>query len=195
MANEDFMPDLNTAPVANVNPKAPCGTFEITILGMRAFKGGDPQLPADPLFGLDFRIDEIINQEQPLPPDPIHDKNPPAAVVAGQICGWTANVKPDPKGQPAKSAALIRDLLQACLRFEPRSRLADSAVDAEGKPVNWNDVGKEARSEENPLAGCKVRVTFSRIVTRRGQGFAMYLPAFQLSKRVEARKSNVVDGL
>lgn len=192
----DALPDLDSAEESG-NPRLPEGVFDLEIGGMSRWMSEDASRPIVPIFGCEFKVYNIVSQSEPRQPSEKDENPPPGPVKIGDARRWTANVEnkvgPGGKQSVNKNAFRIRELMQAALRFVPSSKEADTAVGPDGKAISWNDVAKEGMSEENPLAGRRVRATVTRIITQRGKGYAMYVPTFSLPGDVEARTSNKVE--
>lgn len=173
------------------DPRLPEGVFDVEVTGLASWMSEDPSRPTVPIFGFNFKVYNIVSQEPPRQPiDKIDENPPPGPVKVGEARRWTANVE-NKKGN--KNAFRIKELMQALLRFVPSSKEADTAVGPDGKPISWNEVRREGLDASNPLAGRKVRVTVTRIITQRGKGYAMYVPTFSLPADVTPRTSNKVD--
>jgi len=193
-AGDEAPPDLDGATEGN-SPRFAEGTFECDFIDCSCGRSNDPTKEIVPIFGANLKVVEVI-ESGPVREAvaKIDEDPPPGPVLAGETRGWRANTKPQ-NGKPNRNSFRIRELMQALLRFEPSSKDAESAVDAKGNKVKWNEVLEEARDASNPLNGRPVRVTVTRIITQKGKGFAMYVPTFSLSSRATKRTSNVVDSL
>lgn len=175
-------------------PPLPEGTYDFTILSCSKYMSADQGNGSIAMFRVEMQIDKVLEagplRERVEP----QDKNPPPGpVIAGEARRWACPTSGDKKNQ--KQLVRIRDLMQAALRFEPGSKLAETAVGPDGNTkITWASIMKEATSEANPLGVSKARgrVTISRIVTQNGKGFAMYVPTFKKHPDTEARTDNVV---
>ena len=174
----------------------PClheGTYDFTILSCSKYISADTGSGSVPMFKCEMQIDRVVEAGPIRERSEPQDKNPPPGpVIPGESRRWSCCTLGEKKHQ--KQLVRIRDLMQAALRFEPGSKLAETAVDAKGQPVKWAAIMKEAVSEANPLgvAKAKGRVTISRVITQQGKGFAMYVPTFKRHPDALARESNVV---
>jgi hypothetical protein len=186
------LPDIDGATEVGA-PKFPEGTYDLAIESITSRWSQDPTRSRVPLFEADFKVVAVV---ECLPQRPIgpQDEHPPQAPVSvGEVRQWSANMQPDAQGRPSRQAVRIRHLVQALLRFEPDSELAQAATIG-GTEVSWTAIVKEATNNpKNPFAGKIVRAQFTRILTQKGKGFAMYVPAFSVSPLVEKRTSSVID--
>ncbi len=171
------------------NPKLTEGTFECDVYAVRTYMSADipGQSGPTPMFAVDFTVHEVVEQ------GPIREKNettdkrpPPGPVLVGEARTWQCNTT------EKKNLPRMRDFAQAALRFEPGSSFAEKAT-LEGKPFSWAKFLNECATAENELAGAKVRVLISRVITQKG--YAMYVPTFEVSKRNQVREGSVIDSL
>ncbi len=174
-------------------PPLPEGTYDFTVLSCAKYMSADQGSGSVPMFRCEMQIDKVVEA------GPVRDKTektdenpPPGPVIPGESRKWGCKTTGDKANQ--KQLVRIRDLMQALLRFEPGSKLAETAVDVKGQPVKWAAIMKEATSEANPLGVAKARgrVSISRVITQRGKGFAMYVPTFKKHPDTEARTDNVI---
>lgn len=187
----DDLPDIDNAREAGP-PPLPEGVFDLEIQELTKFDSQDPNLPTVPMFRASFKIVEVVACAPQRPVVETIDKNPPPAPVqVGEIRRWQAPVSAHKNH--AQNLVRVRHLLQAALRFDPGSSLAESAVMPDGiTKVSWVAVMREALDVKNPLAGRKIRATVTRILTQRGKGFAMYIPTFSVPPGVELRTDAIV---
>lgn len=174
-------------------PAFPEGTYDCTILSCGKYNSVDTGNGSVAMFRCEMQVDKVV-EAGPVreKTEKIDENPPPGPVIPGESRKWGCRTAGDKNNQ--KQLVRIRDLMQAALRFEPGSKLAETAVDGKGQPVKWAGIMKEATSEANPLgvAKTKVRLTISRVITQRGKGFAMYVPTFKKHPDTEARTTNVV---
>lgn len=198
--DDDDLPDFNEEFDTGA-PGLPPGVYEADISTLSTYWADNPKIQGDALmFRAEVKIVEVINEVK-LPADAsADDKNlPPANVQAGELRMWQGKIGPKDKKTGklnyacAKTAARVKELVQALLRFEPGGKLATTAVDEKGEAVNWNDLFKAAIGENNPFEAYPVRIAITRIKTDSGNH--MQVPSFSVSSRVKARESNVLDSL
>lgn len=200
--DDDDLPDLNSDLDAGGSP-FPCGTYECDVYTMSTYWADNPKIAGDALmFRVELKVVEVVNEAERLPEEETKDDmtQPVYNVQPDEIRMWQGKIGPKNKKDNklpydcAKNAARAKDLIQAVLRFEPGGKLAESAVDADGKtPVDWNAYFKAGIGDNNPFEGRPVRVTLQRIKTKGKHH--MYVPTFAVSSRVKARESNVLDSL
>jgi hypothetical protein len=166
------------------------------------YDADNPNIPGEArMFRIEMKVIEVVKEDPRLPEEETKDDmtQPVYNVKAGELRQWQGKIGPkDKKNQLpfdcAKNAARARDLVQAVLRFEPGSKNANSAVEADGStPVDWNKYFRAFISENNPLEAKPFRITISRIKTKSKNH--MYVPQFSVSSRVKARETNVLDSL
>lgn len=198
---DDDLPDFNSDLDAGGSP-LPCGTYEFDVYTMQTYWADNPKMSGDAkMFRLEMKIVEVVNEASKLPTEETKDDmtQPVYNVQPDEVRMWQGKIGPKDKNNKlpydcAKNAARVKDLIQAVLRFEPGGKLAETAVDADGKtPVDWNQYVKAAIGENNPFEGRPCRVTISRIQTKSKNH--MYVPTFAPSSRVKVRETNVLDSL
>lgn len=189
--------DIDNAEGSGGFPGLTEGTFDLTILNCEKYFSADQgDGTSVPMFRVNFTVDKVVEQgpirERTEDPDKTDQRPPPGPVIAGETRKWQTKTTGDKKNQ--KNLVRVRELMQALMRFEPGSKLAETAVDANGKAVLWSNIMKEATGEANPFGvkKSKVRVTISRIITQNGKGFAMYLPTWKLHPEVAPRTDNKI---
>jgi len=174
-------------------PNCPEGTYDFTVLGCEKYMSSDTGNGSFPMFRLNMQIDRVVEAGPVREKTEKVDENPPQGpVIVGETRKWSTKTTGDKNNQ--KNLVRIRDLMQALLRFDPGSKPAITAVMADGSPIKWSTIMKEATGEGNPfgLNKARGRMTISRIITQRGKGFAMYVPTFKVHPDVEKRVDNVV---
>ncbi len=174
-------------------PPLPEGTYDCTILTCMKYLSADTGSGSIEMFRVELQVDKVIEAGPIRERCEPQDKNPPPGpVTAGEARRWACPTSG--KKNNIRQLQRIGDLVQAALRFEPGSKLAETAVTADGKPIRWGAIVAEATSEANPLGvnKAKVRVTIARVVTQGGKGFAMYVPTFKKHPDTEPRTDNVV---
>lgn len=190
--------DFDDSSVGGGDPKFPACTVDLELQSCRLYWGDNPDIPGNALmFEATFKIYNVVDMPEALDDEEYgEDEDRPPPVRKGEIRMWRTKVGPkDKQGKPPKGQARARDLLQALLRFKPRSKNAESAVDSKGKKFSWNQCMLDARGEDNELAGQKVRGAFTRIITRRGKGHPMIVPSWSVPDDIEERENNKVDSL
>lgn len=198
---DDDLPDMNSDLDAGGEP-FPVGTYEVDVYTMSVYDADNPKIPGDAkMFRVEMKVVEVVSEAEALPVEETKDDmtQPSPNVQPGQIRLWQGKIGPKDKKNMlpydcAKNAARVKDLVQAVLRFEPGGKLAETAVEQDGKTaVNWNQYFKAAIGENNPFEARPVRISIQRIKTKSKNH--MYVPTFMVSSRVKARESNVLDSL
>lgn len=170
------------------------GDFDCDIIRCERYMGADTGSGSVPMFRVFFKVVAVMTQgpiRTATPKGGEDDNPPPGPVLVGEERKWGTKTTGDKNNQ--NNLVRIRSLIQAGMRFEPGSKLAESAVEDDGKPVKWSTLLPDVVSEQNPLGGKPIRVTISRIITKTNKK-AMYIPTFGVSPRAQVRTDAKVLG-